>query len=491
MSDLRLTAGEIFEEFEGSPLEIAESRVVVPGKGKLFFDTTDPKTGQTVEAMKIAVIRPCVSRGKKIRGMPPIYTPQMLAANADVFTDWPMYEDHLAEQAAEEFREQLAEANMGDVIEFLEERSRRIKELGGRVLRSYYNPELSFEDDEEHGYRRGGVEAVVVPQPGIKAMLQADPGILHNSINAWPTGARAGTAPWDSKLRGMLIEGIRRKPRGSVDFVFRGGAGGRPLIEGDGELAVSVLEAYYAAEHGQGPLADDMDNLLERIKKLKPGELGPFLREQHLEHLLPALREEEPPEPSNGNGGGLTEEKVQAMLDKQREDLEKKLTEHDEGLEDRVQEEVNRREGARALSDKAFALIREAEGNGFPKRWAENLRARYAVLPSGAAEGLRIQEADLQDSEGKTLTEEQLIEERVKADVQECLKLIEDAGGRPAPRGLGASEPDPQGGTARPKAPEHSAFRQHLRESGDIKEGEDAPSEDEQVASLVGKARGT
>lgn len=499
----RLSYGQIMEELDGEPFTIAESQVIVPRRGKLFRDIKNPKTGEVIEgACKIAVIRPCVSRGKKIGGLHPIYTPQMLAENADVFTDWPMYEDHLAEEAVENFRERLAEAKMGDVIAFLEERARKIRELGGRVEASYYNPELTFKTDKDEGYQKGGVEGIAVPQPGVRAMLEADPKILHNSINAWPSGARPGTAPWDTSVKGMLIEGIRKKPRGSVDWVYRGGAGGRPLLaEEDADLAVSVLEAYYAAAHGQGPLSDE-DQVKKELKDLKPDELQEYL-EENASHLLPALKKEEEPAPTPSGGGGISEERLQELLTEQREsltsDFEQKLKERDEDVDERVKEELKEREGARTLSTKAFELIREAEDNGFPKAWATNLRARYAVLASGPAEGLRVQEEDLKVTEGEgekakevTLTPEALIERRVKEDLRECVKLMEAAGGSPAIRGLGPSGPDPQGeGSSRPKAPEGSAFRQFMRESGDLKEedGDDAKSEDEQVTELVGKAR--
>ena len=245
-----LSAGALFEELDGAPLAEANSRVIVPKRGKLI---------ESDGSMKIAIIRPCVSRGKRLgpQKLPPIYEPKMLERNAKVFSGWPMYMDHLIAEALKEMADELREAAEGtDLLGWLEERSRSIKELGGRILESWWDPELTFEDDDDFGFRPGGVVGRCIPQDEPRRMLEADPGILQTSINAWPSGAKVGHPSWDSSQRGMAIEGIRKRPMGSVDWVFRAGAGGRPLLEEDDDFrarAVSLLESVYSAAQSQDP----------------------------------------------------------------------------------------------------------------------------------------------------------------------------------------------------------------------------------------------
>lgn len=484
-----LTGGQIVEEWGGEPVLEAQSRVIVPKRGKLFEDDG---------SMRICIIRPCISRGKRIRGLPPIYTPKMLAESAAVFTDWPMYEDHLAEQAVENFREQLVEAQLGDIVEWLEERARRIKEIGGRVDRSFFNPDIVFEDDEAFGFRKGGVEGRVVPQRRIREMIEDDPKLLNVSINAWPSGAKPGTAPWDSSARGMLIEGIRPKPRGSVDWVFRGGAGGRLLAEEDVESAVSVLEAWHAADRDEGPLAEEPE-VKKKLSELKPGELREWLSEEAA-HLLPALAENTDPQPTSTQvapAGGITAEQLAEALEehgaKLAEEFEAKLGETDEEFEARLEEAVAERTRSQSLASKANEVLAEAERNGLPKAWVEQIAPRYANLPNGPSNGIRIEESDLeveQDGKTVTLTEEQLVEQRVREDVAAAIKLMEASGGTPHVRGFGAAAPDPHGtgGSKRP-APRHSAFREKLRDEGMLKlaEGE---SEDDAIRRLVSREDG-
>ena len=415
----------------------------------------------------------------------------MLERNAAVFTDWPMYEDHLAEEAVEKFAEQLQEAKLGDVLEWLEERARRIKELGGRVAESYWQSDVTFGDDGEYGFRPGAVVGTAIPQPGIRTMLEADPEILNVSINAWPSGAKPGTAPWDPQTRGMVIEGILRKPRGSVDWVFRGGAGGRPLVEGLSESVASILAGAYSAEHdGNGPLAKDQ-KLLTELKDLQPDQLREYLREHKLEHLIPALAEESSSD-SNG-GGGVTAEQLQDALDRQAEKLtesfEERLEEHEGEIEERVQDEAEARDQARSLSSSAYEVIEQAVRDGLPRRWGEKLKERYAVTGADVPASLQNLSEEEREEDGKvtTLSVEEVLRERVKADVQEAAELIREAGGAPRIRGMGSGKGDPN--AVKQGAPVKSSFRTFLREEGIVqpnleRDGEKV-SEAEQIREIV------
>jgi hypothetical protein len=115
----------------GPIVEASGPRLIIPRRGKVFEEDG---------TCRIAVIRPCVSRGRRLgpSKLPPIYTPRMLAENASVFGGWLMYADHLAEEMVEwkGRRIPLAEAMVG----LLQERQRSIRELGGRLVESWYDP---------------------------------------------------------------------------------------------------------------------------------------------------------------------------------------------------------------------------------------------------------------------------------------------------------------------------------------------------------------
>lgn len=446
------------------PVFEQDTKVVPTESGKLFYKVQLPD-GTMAEAMKVAVIRPCMSKGRRIRGMSPIYEPKMLAENAGVFTGWPMYLDHLTEEVAEE------------LTELLQEKGRSIKDLGGRVLRSWYDPDLSFPDDSEKGYQKGGVVAEVVPQPVIRGMLEADPGILNVSINAWPKGARVGRPTWNQSERGMVIEGIREKPMGSVDWVFRGGAGGRPLTEEDRELTVSVLESLYdPSREDEEPPAGDKDKDFKVNKKLSEMTQAEIEALDQSE-LAEALREENPslaealtagdPEPAPA-AAGITPTQLQEALDRQQASI---LSAVDDRIEendpDRIIEE---REQFRDLADLAKIKIEEAAKNvGLPDEWVSEISRKYTLFPSGPASGLLV-EADYDSGESA----EEVLVESIRADVDHAISLIKASGGRPRVTSLGASGSDPNGsetGRVTEEAADEllsSHVGQFLRESGDL-----------------------
>jgi hypothetical protein len=475
--DEHLSFGQLAEETDGSGLIVESSRVIVPKRGKLF---------ESDGSMKICVIRPCVSRGKRLGAakLPPIYEAAMLQRNAGVFSGWPMYMDHLIAEALEEMAEALREAADGtDLLGWLEERSRSIKELGGRIIESWWDPTVTFADDDDFGYRPGGVVARAIPQPEPKQMLEADPGILNVSINAWPTGARAGAASWSQTLRGMIVEGIRRKPMGSVDWVFRGGAGGRPLLEEDEEFrarAVSLLEGVYSAARSKDrPKKRTQKVADKKLSEMTADELRAHLKEEGAEGLIPALAESD-----NGNGGGssaatgddkpVTRNDVRAIVREAVAETTEALTEQLEestgSIDERVTEEVERREESRVLERKAEQLLNEAVRNGFPKASADDIRLRYTVAPSGPTPGLVIQEADLTVTEGEgdkakevKVTAPQVVERRIRADIEHVINLLRESGANPVVKGFGPAKKDPGSETVR-RGGQPSAFRAFLAE---------------------------
>lgn len=450
------------EVAEAGPLIEASSRIIVPKRGKVFADDG---------TCKVAIIRPCVSSGRRLRGLPPIYSPRMLAECAAVFTDWHMFMDHLSEE----------------MVEALRRRQRSIRELGGRVTKSWWDPDLRTAEDDERGFKPGGVLGRALPQPAIRSMLEADPELLRVSINAWPTSAREGEM-WGQK--GMMIEGIRARPRGSVDWVLRDGAGGRPLAE-DEQLAVSLLERYYDASQG--------DHVTQKaIKDMTAAELREHLRTANaaaygqLEEAIrtggepPATPPAPPPAPTVKvtEGAPLTAEAVQALLETQATTLttsfDAKLKEHDGQVEQRAQKLVEERETARTYQDRARALIEGAKG--LKPSFREQLLAKYAVgTASEPVPAALLAEAE-KDGETVKKTPLQVFEGRVKADIERSLAMIREAAGLPAVTGQGSgkvTEGNNGGagagngsGNGEPKGPRRkgSVFRDFMLEGGGFKD---------------------
>ena len=402
--DVLLEASATDEVATGFALEEAPtngaappSSIVVPARGRVLNEDG---------LATVSIIRPCVSRGRRIRGMPPIYTQEMLGRHAGVFKGWPMFLDHVTPE--------LAEA--------VKKRGRSVRELGGRVVESWYDPTFTMEEDEEFGYQEGAVMGWVLPQEVIEKVIVKDPDALHVSINAFPTGARVGTA---FGQQGALIEGIRKTPPGSVDWVIRGGAGGR---------VVSVVEDAYSAR----PMSrfDNMtpDQLREELEKDAP---------QLLEGLVssgtpaptpaPALAPPEPVEP-------LSEERISELA------------------EERASEMIEEREYARALSGVAHRAI---DDTNLPPRWRADLKLRYSVHPSGPGEALLVEATD-------DKTAEEVLVEAVNADITHARELYSDTLS-PTVRGQGgrASAAASGGDDTGRKAWRESAVEMGLAESAD------------------------
>jgi hypothetical protein len=447
-----LTEEQVLSEGIAILEESPQARVIVPSRGGIFEEDG---------TCKVAIIRPCVSRGKRLRGLPPIYTPGMLAENANVFTGWLMYMDHLTEA----------------IVQLLQERGRSIRELGGRITRAWFDPELTFPDDEQYGYQKGGVVGRALPQPPIRAMLEADPEILHTSINAYPRAIRPGTAPWNSALRGMLVEGIRAKPPGSVDWVPRGGAGGRVLQEWE-DATVSILEGYYdaAAERenmsGLNLKTATADQLRSKLLEDNPDlakELG--LKEEAAPPApdpTPKLQEQAP--------AGITQEELDRQLAAQRETL---LRESEATVDDLVEERLQEREESRELEKVAHGLIKRS---GLPQGYQADLLRRWSVYPSGPSAALAGIEP-VMEGDGKVKTSAaDVLKEKVGNDIKHAADLIAEATGT-APRvtGLGGSG---SGSSPHEGRRRSSSFREFLVDSGDLKET-DQEKQDEELRKML------
>jgi hypothetical protein len=476
-----LTFGPCVESAVWTPTWIHESRApiaVAAGRPKLGPVFNSDGVGKAV------IIRPCMSRGRRVRGLSPVYTPQMLEANAGVFDGWPMFMDH----APPELAKTLAKYG------------RSVKELGGQVLKGRWARDFVQESDAQYGYRKGGVLAEVWSTPLIRKTVGENPNLLHTSINAWPTSGKPGPVPWLAGQKGMIIEGIRKQPQGSVDFVVRGGAGGKLLLEGvDGEpawpelgewneedvaLVVSLAESLYASPA-----------MTEIALPSKPDELREWMQ-QNAPHLLPALTEA-----ATGDGDGDADDKPKGRgkrnsADKDTDTMSEGLTEADvrrimqesqsemptvEEFEERLREQTQRtieeRDTQRGLSSVACALIESADG--IPPKWKTDLKARYSMLPSGPPATLLVESAQT-DKDGNELTEQQVVEARVTADLDHVRDLIAEAIGKPRVKGEGARRQDPgeerSGAGAGKRKAQSSYWRQRFASMG-LAESEDKAAE--------------
>lgn len=427
---------------------------------------------------KAVLIRPCVSRGKRIRGLPPIYSPAMLEANAKVFEGWPMYLDHVpAELAATAAK-----------------RGRSVKELGGQVVTPGWDGTFVQEYDGDFGYQQGGVLAEIWATKFLRELVGENPRLLHTSIAAWPTSGKPAKVPWNSKVKGMNIEGIRRQPQGSVDFVPRGGAGGRLLLEGeqdpdtsawpeptweeaDKRLVVSLAESFYAS----GEMAGTTENTdtTPDFSSMTPQAFQTWVRE-NAGHLAPALVEQAAPAPAPAPapaaGPSLTEADYRRIAAEEAAKATKP-----EDVQRLAEELIEEREGQRELSRVAHEMIAEAEG--IPKSWKADLKARYSVLPSGPQPALLVESATGDD--GAELSEEDVLRANVQADLDHARDLIAEAKGKPRVTGEGAGsrkssgdERTPrEGGTAGAvQEGEVPYWRQEFADLGVVESADDALS---------------
>lgn len=489
-ADEILTFGPCVESVVFTPIFLAEARApIAQAAGRAKFGPIFNSEG----IGKAVVIRPCISRGRRIRGLSPIYTPNMLEANAGVFNGWPMFMDHVPPELAQT----------------LAKYGRSVKELGGQIIKGTWAKDYLHEDDQQYGYQKGAVLAEMWATPFIRKTVGENANLLHTSINAWPKSGKPGPVPWKPGTKGMVIEGIRSQPQGSVDFVVRGGAGGRLLtqesaVEGepawpevgewddqDRQLVVSVAESIYAS--GQmTPLPT------------KPEELKDYLAE-NAAHLLPALAEAD----SEDNAAiaalvkkGKTRKQAEAIVSGSKEEKSEEAVtiadvrtlvesmnegapsaeEFEERLAERAEEIIAERETHRSLAAIAAQLIEAAPG--IPTSWKSDLKARYAVRPEGPADALLV-EAEVGDDGSEAKSVEQVLREAVAADLDHARGLIADAKGKPRVTGEGAKTPDAGDGEKTGKSQEGQTpyWRERFVSMG-LAESED------KVVEVYGKVEG-
>ena len=365
--------------------------------------------------VNVAIIRPCTSRGRRLKGLPPIYTQEMLAEEADAFSGWRMFLGHLTPEMAKA----------------MHKAGRSIEDLGGRVTESWWNPDYTTAKDAARGFKPGAVMGRVIPYPAVKQLLEADPEALAVSINAWPKGAKPGT---DSDGRqGMVIEGFMREPEGSVDWVINAGAGGGVVSE---ERAVSLLESIYDPANDRGGEDVKLSEMTEDEFRAHVAAEAP--------HLVEAL----------SDGAGAASDALEtrlAALEERAERAEARLT---ESVEERATQLLDEREKHRGFAERARAKITAAEG--LTEGHRADLLTRYSFVDGKPAAGLLVESPEALDT-------------AVKADVDHALELIRET--RPGPRvsGLG----DGESGETGAKGAKPGGWASHLQEMGVMPVDED------------------
>lgn len=410
--------------------------------------------------IRTSIIRPCISRGARIRNLRVIYTPKMLRENAGVFTGWPMFRDH-AIVVSEEMREAI-EAEADDrqemieaiceswmatearLVEAVKKIGRSVDDLAGRITRSWWDPAVVFEDDAEYGYGVGSVVGLSLLLPSVREVVNSDPGVMHVSINAYPTAGRPGVAA-DGKTKGMAIEGIRRVPMGSVDTVVRGGAGGRFMRSAVEKPAAAVTEREVSpVQTAYRPAQMPEVNLTPATSE---DQLRAYLAE-HAPHLAGALRESSTsaappaavPAAANAATGTLTQADIDSALTRAQESFRTTLQQDRDALREELRGESAVSTAATVYEREAHRLIEaatkgSAEGGFLPPKWAADLKARYSIRPTGPAPALLVEAEVTNDVVTKSAMD--VLREQVTTDVNYARDLIAEAAGQPFVAGQG------------------------------------------------------
>lgn len=227
-------------------------------------------SGQGDGVFLVEVMRPCVGRGKGRH----LYEAPMLRDNAHKFAGWKMYVDHQSDAA------RRAAGGL----------PRSVRDYGGRIVESYWDPSVPAEGR----FGAGAVMGKVRPAPFVNELLEHDPGALDVSINARATSVR----PVDAEGgRAWLVEGI--EDRGTVDWVTEGGAGGGKVR--------ALLEA----------MSEDPEEAeKEMLETMDDDELRAYLREERPGVLAEGDTKGDTGSEESGSGGWKDDPKVKAWVAK-------------------------------------------------------------------------------------------------------------------------------------------------------------------------------
>lgn len=350
----------------------------------------------------IHVIRPTIGQGLGRHK----YAPEMLRENADVFTGWKMYIDHQSPEAKK------AAGGL----------PRSIRDLGGRIMESWWDESVPAEGR----FGQGAVVARVKPVGQVKRLIEEDPELLEASIRAKATevhqALEEGEQVW-------VVEGIRRDPPGSVDWVSEGGAGGRiaDLIEG---LVADAGETENDTAEG----GDTVEQLEEALRDPESG-VSKAVRDMVAKRTHAALRHQ----------GELHQKELAEAREQARAEALEEAT--------KIADETKRLMELRDLRDEAHKIISEA---ALPSKAEAKLMGEYSL--DGETPAVKL---DQQGTEDKSASD--LLRESVEADISEARELLAEV----APTVVEGQGPSASDGDLAPVTPaEKPFFQQFLEEAG-------------------------
>jgi hypothetical protein len=409
------------------------------------------------------LLRPCTGRGRGRH----LYKADMLRENAQKLSGWKMYVDHESDEARRK---------AGGL-------PRSIRDLGGRIIESYWNPNVPGDPDK--GFGEGAVQGKVRPTRIVRELIEDDPQLLECSINSNATGVKPGVD--EGGRRVWIVEGIQ--DRGSVDFVTEAGAGGR---------VASLMESVYKDEHAQeDAVLESMsdEDVRAYVERERPGLLEAEYEDDEHEKLCKKFQSQGMPrdaaekaaskalakkkgglkESGNHDGGDteveITAEALREALDtdegrdvllglirsQAQDDLrslvEAALDEERDLIRREAQAQAERQNELRDHRDLAHERIDAAK---LPEKFAEGAKARFALIEGVPTDDLD-QIDDVDDDGNVTKSASDKLTEAVDAVVAEQRELVGSL--RPAQvRGQGPSvsadgEKDGEGKEAKPYAP--------------------------------------
>jgi hypothetical protein len=364
------------------------------------------------------IIRPGVGRGKGRH----LYEANMLARDAHKFAGWKMFVDHQSEQARR-------------VAGGL---PRSVRDLGGRITESWWNPDVPAEGR----FGRGAIQGWVRPTRFVRDLVEDDPELVEASINARATAVRPGHADGQ---RVWVVEGL--DDRGSIDWVTEGGAGGR---------VASLLESAYHADETEE---------LALLESMTDQELVAHLRDSRPELLEALTQDEQPPAAVSASAEALRE----ALLSEQgrevlAEILEAALDEERALTRAEALAYADRQIQLRDLRDQAQRQIREA---GLTGGFESDLIERFTMTDSGPSEELDV--VDDIDENGEVVKR---VEDKLKESVDQAIKTTRERIREAAPptrvRGQGPTQPTEvvEGAEQPPRRTGRSLWREQLQEAG-------------------------
>lgn len=421
--------------------EATVSLVEAPGGGPIDEDGN----------VTIQIIRPSIGKGRGKH----YYGPDMLRENAQKFTGWKMYVNHLSPEARRK---------AGGL-------PRDVADLGGRIIESWWDPTVPPTDR----FEQGAVVGKARPTPFIRELIANDPEIVEASISTNATGVKQGTVKGQKV---WVVEGIQ--DTGSVDWVTEAGAGGR---------VVSLMEAAMEAQEVETALASlSDDELLAHLRAERP-QLAEALakpasesEEDHMGEISPEVLTEalESPEAKTLIESVLTESLPEILKETLKETLQESLA---EALPPLVEEAItgerdliraearadaDRQIALRDMRDEAHSLIDAASKRGSRLAWPETLvteaKSKFALTESGPTPGLDVIDEIGEDGEVVKSARE-VLREAVQGEIKRQTDILAEI--RPTRvRGQGASTSSDADADKDAKPSEGTLYGAVLQEAG-------------------------